>query len=124
MQLTPGPFGVEVHQDPNGPRLAAGDVELARTQQRDVTKTERPRGGRGELRVEIVGRGEDDAHQVFVIDLVAVEHLRDKRFGLGIDLSNGVDVARGRAAKASEFHGGRGYPVPSPVPGSFPAGSG
>ena len=124
MQLTPGPFGVQVHQDPNGPRLAAGDLELARTQQRDVTETERPGCRRGELRMEIVRSGENDAHQVFVIDLVAVEHLRDERFGLGIDLFDGVDVARGCAAKASEFHGGRGYPVPSPGPGSFSAGSG
>ena len=57
-----------------------------RADQRDVAEPERPRRGRRELGGEVVGGGEDDADDVLVLDLVAVEHLLDQRLRLDVDL--------------------------------------
>ena len=64
----------------------------------------RGRGGR-ELGGDVVGGGEDDAHEVVVVDRVALEHLRHERLRLGVDLRFGVLVEGCRAAQSQDFHG-------------------
>ena len=57
-----------------------------------------PRGrGRRELRREVVGGGEDHAHDVVGLDRVAGEQLLDHALRLGVDLLFGVLVAGDRA---------------------------
>ena len=81
------------------------DPELPGAEQRDVAEPQCPGGRGGELGGDVVGRGEDDAHEVVVGDLVALQHLRDQPLRLGVDLRFGVLVNSCRAAQGQDFHG-------------------
>ena len=79
-----------------------------------VAEPERPgRGGR-ELGVEVVGRGEDDADEVLVVDAVAFEHRRAPAPASCASISSRVSTSHVVAPRSARtFIGGRGYPVPS-----------
>ena len=101
-------LAVEVHHHPDAQRLAVRDPELAGTDQRDIAEPERARRRRRELGGDVVGRGEEDADQVVVGDVVAVEHLLHERLGLQLDLGFRVLVDGCRAAQRQDSHGPRG----------------
>ncbi len=90
-------IAVEMHQHTDRVRHPVHDAELPGAQQRHITKAERAgRGGR-ELGGEIVGRGEDDAHEIIVRDGIAFEHLANQRLRLGVDVGLRVLVEGRRA---------------------------
>ena len=104
MQLVAGTLRVAVDEEPDAHGLPAVDGQLAGAQQRDVTQPDAA-GRRGrELRRQVVGGGEDDAHDVVVLELVASEELLDQALGLLLDLLLGVLVARDRAAQRPKPH--------------------
>ena len=78
MQVATAQLGVEVHQHANRARRSANDVELPGTEQRNIAEAERTRRSGRELRAEIIGRGEDDADELVVIHIIAVQHLGDQ----------------------------------------------
>ena len=100
---------LQVHEHADAPRLAVFDAQLARAEERHVTQTECARGGGGELGGEIVGRGEDHAHDVVVLQPVALEHLADESLRLTVDHGFRVLVARDRAPERQQSHGSGGY---------------
>src|SRR5437764_3468289 len=104
MQLVTGSLRVAVDEEPDAHGLPALDGKLAGAQQRDVTQPYASGGGGRELRGQVVGRGEDDAHEVVVLELVPGEELLDQALGLLLDLLLGVLVARDRAAQRPKPH--------------------
>ena len=82
VQLGARLLGVEVHHHPD--RTAACRARCRARGRRSAgrRRARAPGRGRGELGREIVGRGEDDAHEIVVVDVVAFEHLLHERLGL------------------------------------------
>jgi len=73
VELVTGPVGVHVGQDTQAARGGPDDIELAGTQQRDVPEPHRACGSGREHRHEVARRGEDDADEVVVAELVLLE---------------------------------------------------
>src|SRR5689334_8404931 len=92
------------HQ-PDHARQRPRHLHLARADQRHLAQPDPPRGHRGELGVQVGGAGEDAAHQVVHLQLVALEHLRDQLLG-GLEDHVGVVRVDGRCAtQGSQSHG-------------------
>ena len=86
--------GVAVDEDAHDTGKSVLDRQFACTEERNIAEPEGS-GRRGwELCRQIVGRGEDDAHEIVMGDTVAGEQLFDEPLRLGDDLSLGVLVAR------------------------------
>src|SRR5690606_31669296 len=71
-------------------------------------ETELARCGRREHGVDVVGRREDDADEVVLGDVVAIEHLLEQRDHALEDVLLDVFVDGGRAAEGSNVWHGRG----------------
>ena len=81
-------LGVEVHEHAD---RSAACRRRCRAPGRRSAARHRARARRaavaGNWRVEVVGGGEDDADEVLVVDVVALEHLADQPLGLRVDLA-------------------------------------
>jgi hypothetical protein len=116
MKVFPGLLAVEMHEHSDRVLHPVDDAELARAEQRHVAQTEGTRCGRGELGREVVGGSEDNADQLVVVDVVALEHGFHQRLRRAFDLFLGVVGAGGRTPQSQQSHDCGGYPdgaVPS-----------
>jgi len=82
----------------------AGDGHFAGAQQRHATEAQAAGGDRRELGVEVVGEGEDAAHDVVGADLVAGHDLAHELLGGSEDGGRLVGVDGRRAAQGEEAH--------------------
>src|SRR5919109_621378 len=108
VQLAPRPLGGHVHEHADAQRGTALDVELPGTEQRHVAHADGAGGSGREHRAHVVGGGEDDADEVVLRHVVAVEHGAQQGLDALVHLLGGVGVDRGRAAQGSNGRGHEG----------------
>src|SRR6266536_4528538 len=96
--------GVVVDEHADDAPQGSGDRHLARAQQRHATEAQAAGGHGRELRVEVVGEGEDAADDVVGPDRVAGHDLAHELLGGGEDGVRLVGVHGGGAAQGEEAH--------------------
>src|SRR4051794_28556075 len=109
MELRSRAVRVAVDEHADDARQGPLDGELARTQQRYIAEPDAACGGGRELGSEVVGRGEDHADQIVVIEAVPGEQLRDERVRPRLDLGLRVLVTRDRTTERAQLHEAGGY---------------
>src|SRR5690606_28596039 len=97
----------------NAAGLAARHVDLLRAQKRHLVQPHFPGGQRRKLRVEIAADGENDAGDVFGIDLVFRQQRLHQLLGGGADGFQGVCDGRSRSPQPPDCRLCHHHPVPS-----------
>src|SRR5829696_3363172 len=95
-QAGPGPGRVAVKQDPDRVRVPRDDVQFAGAQQWHVAQTELASRQRRERATQVLGRGEDDRHQLIVLHGIALQQQGQQLPGPLDHGLRGVVVHRGR----------------------------
>ena len=91
-----------MHQHTDAERSCPSDIELACTDKRNIAEPNVASSRSREHRMDVVGRREEHANDVVVIDAVALDHLFKQRDRAGSNIVDGVGINGGGAAKRSD----------------------
>jgi hypothetical protein len=91
-----------MHQYADAERSCPSDIEFAGTDERNIAEPDVASSRGREHRMDVVGRSEENADDVVMLDAIALDHLFKQRNRARSNIVGGISINGGGAAKRSD----------------------